>query len=126
MGIPLDVFSDKIADFYRQLVVEHRWPIATMLQMVETIAKSEYAGLLYGATSHEVLLVSIKPKFEYHRDMLRIEPAAERLTFKYYESAYREAAMVRDCEGERGFEMFEKMVKWRRWIVRYNEAAKAE
>lgn len=113
---------NEIEVFYHTLVFEHGWPIASMLQMVEMIANSDYAKLLYGATSHEVLLVSATPEFAYNRDMLRIEPFAEKLVFKYHESPHRDAAMVRECKGAEGFTVFERMVRMRQWIVEYNEA----
>jgi hypothetical protein len=56
-----------VASFYRELIDRHGWNQAAMLDLVERLARSSWAGSIYPSASHEALGLSLHERYEDRR-----------------------------------------------------------
>jgi hypothetical protein len=109
----------EVAEFYRDLVIGHGWKVQPMLNLVESIAASKYANLLFATTSHAALLIcKNRESFERRNDVLRIEAKSDSLTFEFRETDHMPIAWSRTCYAAEGFTVLEHFLRdLKRWFV---------
>jgi len=79
----------EVRQFYQELVQRHGWPLESMLELVELLEKSSYAGGMFPFTSHESLHIGRVPNFARGDNELEIQfnPSNKSFVFTYWQRA---------------------------------------
>lgn len=106
-----------IVTFYRDLVERDGMQQAPMLRLVQQLAASRYAQGLFGATSHHILLIAQAPEFDPLLEVLHVEFADGKFSFKFVEQPYVERRWTKECGPDEGFSALEHfLVDLKRWF----------
>src|SRR5664279_3438068 len=106
-----------IVTFYRGLVEQDRMQQGPMLRLVEQLAASRFAQGLFGATSHHTLMIAQAPRFDPQCEVLHIEFAAGKFSFKFVEQPYVERRWNKECGPDEGFSALEHfLVDLKKWF----------
>lgn len=109
---------EEIAERYRTAA----WK-APMLELVERIIASPYAGGLYATTSMHTLIVGQTPELGWNDHLLFVEPitdggAITRIRFDFIEYPGPTRHWSRECAPEDAFATLERFLQLQRWFVR--------
>jgi hypothetical protein len=110
----------EIAKFYRSMVSDHQqvW-LTPMLALVEQIEHADFAGSVFGATSHLRLRVSYLTEFDPDMEVLNVDfdRRSGQFEFEYQETAsppYKR--WKRRCATNDAFSVFNRFLQRKNWF----------
>lgn len=97
---------------------QHVW-LRPMLALVEQIEHADYAGRVFGCTSHVRLRISYLPEFDPDKEVLKVDLNHETgdFEFEYQETAsplYKQ--WKRKCSAKEAFPVFNRFLQCKKWF----------
>jgi hypothetical protein len=106
----------RIVDFYGDLI-DHGWRLQPMLQMVEAIAASPVALEIFGATSHDRLLLSNTRNFRFGDSTLFIAYRPKEKQFDFEHIAFSGHEDKKTCAEKDGLATLRLFLRYKYGIL---------